>query len=54
MIESNILLSNVKVRMDETEAIKTFSSDDVTKIAGGRARKNIAELQKSRANENNE
>ncbi len=54
VIESNILLSNVKVRMDETEAIKTFSSDDVTKIAGGRARKNIAELQKSRANENNE
>lgn len=54
VIEANILLSNVKVRMDETEAIKTFSSDDVTKIAGGRARKNIAELQKSRANDNNE
>ena len=51
VIESNVLLSNVKVRMDETEAIKTFPSDDVIKIAGGRARKSISELQRARTNE---
>ncbi|MBQ8995446.1 MAG: stage 0 sporulation family protein, partial [Oscillospiraceae bacterium] len=48
VIEANILLSNVKVKMEETEAIKLFSSDEVTKIAGGRIRKTIAGAQKAR------
>ena len=54
VIESNVLLSNVKVRMEETEAIRTFQSDDVTKIAGGRNRRNLAEIQKSYTKEEDE
>ncbi len=47
VIEANVLMSNVKVRMEETEAVKTFESKDVTRLSGGRSRRSIAEIQKA-------
>lgn len=54
VVESNVLLSNVKVKMDETEAVKSFNGDEVIKIAGGRVRRTIADAQKMRKSSGNE
>ena len=49
VVEANVLMSNVKVRMDGGEAVKSFNSGEVVKLAGGKSRRSIAELQKTHA-----
>ena len=40
--EANVLMGTVKVRMDETDAIKPFESSQLKRISGGKAGKNGA------------
>ena len=47
VIEANVLMSNVKVRMDETEAIKTFESKDVTRLSSSKSKRSIAEIKRA-------
>ena len=39
VIEANVLMSTVRVRMEDSEAIKLFPSSQVTKLAGGKPKK---------------
>ena len=42
VVEANVLMSTVKVRMDENDAIKPFASSQLRRLPGGKARKNGA------------
>ena len=42
VVEANVLMSTVKVRMDENDAIKPFESSKLRRLPGGKARKNGA------------
>ncbi len=42
VVEANVLMSTVRVRMDENEAVRSFRSDQLKRLPGGRAGKNGA------------
>ena len=42
VVEANVLMSTVRVRMDENEAVRSYRSDQLKRLPGGRAGKNGA------------